>query len=184
LGDAGSGDPTDFTRQSPFQGFLGMFPGISLIFFLFGLNVLGNDLRENGNNEPLFRLGGMGVFFGIVGIILGTSLGAGVNFENITVTDGYESILHLVAGSISTYTGLLFSIGITLIALSISSNRDGAQRLFAYLVALLGIVNIVVGFLNLLDTTTWESTFILTPLSYVVFSIWTVTLGMNLIKKS
>ena len=95
LGDAGSAEPTDFTdftRQSKFEGFLGLLPGVSLIFFLYGLMVLGNDIKENGKNEALFRLGLLGAIFGILGIVVAISLGAGVNHESstITVTDGYE----------------------------------------------------------------------------------------------
>ena len=189
LGDAGSAEPTDFTdftRQSKFEGFLGLLPGVSLIFFLYGLMVLGNDIKENGKNEALFRLGLLGAIFGILGIVVAISLGAGVNLESssIIVTDGYESILNLVAGSIQSYMGLLWAIGITLIALSVSSNRDGLHRIFALIVALLAAINIVVGFVNLLDASSWEATFILTPISYVVFSIWSITLGLNLFKKA
>ena len=100
------------------------------------------------------------------------------------MTDGFESILNLVAGSIQSYMGLLWAIGITLIALSVSSNRDGLHRIFALIVALLAAINIVVGFVNLLDASSWEATFILTPISYVVFSIWSITLGLNLFKKA
>ena len=148
--------------------------------------VLGNDIKENGKNEALFRLGLLGAIFGILGIVVAISLGAGVNLESssITVTDGYESILNLVAGSIQSYMGLLWAIGITLIALSVSSNRDGLHRIFALIVALLAAINIVVGFVNLLDASSWEATFILTPISYVVFSIWSITLGLNLFKKA
>ena len=115
LGDAGSADPTDFadfTRQSKLEGLLGLLPGLSLIFFLYGLMALGNDIKENGKNEAFFRLGLLGAIFGVLGIIVAISLGASVNLDSssITVTDGYESILNLVAGSIQTYMGLLFSI--------------------------------------------------------------------------
>ena len=187
LGDAGSGDPTDFTdftKQSSLEGFLGMLPGISLIFFLYGLMTLGNDIKQNGNNESLFQLGLLGVFFGILGIIVATSLGTAVNFDNITVGAGYESIVNLVGGAIQTYTGLLFAIGTTLVAIALSTNKVGAHKIFAWLVALLGAINIVVGFVNLLDASTWESTFISTPITYLTFSIWSVTLGLNLVKKA
>ena len=92
LGDAGSGNPTDFTeftRQSSLEGFLGLLPGISLVFFFYGLVVLGNNFKDGGNNEPLYRLGLNGVFFGVLGILIATSLGAGVNLDGITVDEGY-----------------------------------------------------------------------------------------------
>ena len=187
LGDAGSGNPTDFTeftRQSSLEGFLGLLPGISLVFFFYGLVVLGNNFKDGGNNEPLYRLGLNGVFFGVLGILIATSLGAGVNLDGITVDEGYESALNLAAGSIQTYMGIIFSIGATLLALAVSSNKDGGLKIFAYIVALVGVINVVVGFINILDASTWETTFIVTPISYLIYSVWSVTLGLDLVKKS
>ena len=187
LGDAGSGNPTDFTeftRQSSLEGFLGLLPGISLVFFFYGLVVLGNNFKDGGNNEPLYRLGLSGAFFGILGILIGTSLGAGVNLDGITVDEGYESVLNLAAGSIQTYMGIIFSIGATLLALAVSSNKDGGLKIFAYIVALVGVINVVVGFINILDASTWETTFIVTPISYLIYSVWSVTLGLDLVRKS
>ena len=187
LGDAGSGNPTDFTeftRQSSLEGFLGLLPGISLVFFFYGLVVLGNNFKNGGNNEPLYRLGLSGAFFGILGILIATSLGAGVNLDGITVDEGYESVLNLAAGSIQTYMGIIFSLGATLLALAVSSNKDGGLKIFAYIVALVGVINVVVGFINILDASTWETTFIVTPISYLIYSIWSVTLGLDLVKKS
>ena len=187
LGDAGSVNPTDFTeftRQSSLEGFLGLLPGISLVFFFYGLVVLGNNFKDGGNNEPLYRLGLSGAFFGILGILIATSLGAGVNLDGITVDEGYESVLNLAAGSIQTYMGIIFSIGATLLALAVSSNKDGGLKIFAYIVALVGVVNVVVGFINILDASTWETTFIVTPISYLIYSVWSVTLGLDLVKKS
>ena len=187
LGDAGSDNPTDFTeftRQSSLEGFLGLLPGIFLVFFFYGLVVLGNNFKDGGNNEPLYRLGLSGVFFGILGILIATSLGAGVNLDGITVDEGYESVLNLAAGSIQTYMGIIFSLGATLLALAVSSNKDGGLKIFAYIVALVGVVNVVVGFINILDASTWETTFIVTPISYLIYSVWSVTLGLDLVKKS
>ena len=187
LGDAGSGNPTDFTeftRQSSLEGFLGLLPGISLVFFFYGLVVLGNNFKDGGNNEPLYRLGLSGAFFGILGILIATSLGSGVNLDGITVDEGYESVLNLAAGSIQTYMGIIFSLGATLLALAVSSNKDGGLKIFAYIVALVGVVNVVVGFINILDASTWEATFIVTPISYLIYSVWSVTLGLDLVKKS
>ena len=51
------------------------------------------------------------------------------------------------------------------------------------MVALIGLINIVVSFINFADASTWEATFIITPITYVVISIWTATLGLDLMKK-
>jgi len=55
LGNTGSGDPRDFKasfdKQSDLAHILGLLPGISLIFFLYGINTLYNHVRENGQNK-------------------------------------------------------------------------------------------------------------------------------------
>ena len=188
LGNTGSGDPRDFQasfdKQSDLAHILGLLPGISLIFFLYGINTLYNHVRENGQNEALFRLGGMGVFFGILGIVVSIGLNSGTQFGGLSgLPDGYQYTISLIGGAIQSYTGLIFAIGFTLIALAVSSNKDVVNKIFAYVVALIGLINIVVSFINFADTSTWQSTFIITPITYVVISIWTATLGLDLMKK-
>lgn len=187
LGDTGSTDPTIFgivPDQSSLESFLGLLPGICLIFFVYGLTILGNDIKASGANEPLFRLGTMGVFFGVLGIVFAISLGNMLNFDGLTgLPEGYEGTMQIIGGGFQTYTSVLFAIGITLISVAVASNREGTHRIFAYFVALLGVVNIIVTTIQLLDSSTWESTFILTPVSYLIFSIWSITIGLNLFKK-
>ena len=186
LGDA-SGELRDFSvtsDPSALERFLWIFPGISLIFFLYGITVLHTDIKENGNNEALFRLGTMGIFIGILGIVISSGLGFGTNFEGITgLSEGYGATLNLVGGAIQTYTGLIFSIGSLLIAWSVSSSREGGHRIFACLMALVALINVVVGIINLIDTSTWEIGAIVTPITYVLFSIWSITLGLGLFSK-
>ena len=183
LGDA-SGELTDFSvtsDPSALERFLWIFPGISLIFFLYGITVLHTDIKKNGNNEALFRLGTMGIFIGILGIVISSGLGFGTNFEGLTgLSEGYGATLNLVGGAIQTYTGLIFSIGSLLIAWSVSSSREGGHRIFACLMALVALINVVVGIINLIDTSTWEIGAIVTPITYVLFSIWSITLGLGL----
>ena len=187
LGDGASGGVRDFSvtsDPSALERFLWIFPGISLIFFLYGVIVLHSDIKENGNNEALFRLGTMGLFIGIVGIIISSGLGFGTNFEGLTgLSEGYGATLNLVGGSIGTYTGLIFSIGSLLIAWAVSSSRQGGQRIFGCVIALIAAINVVVGILNLVDTSTWEIGGIVTPITYVLYSIWTITLGLGLFSK-
>ena len=188
LGNTGAGDPRDFQanfdKQTDLAHLLGLLPGISLIFFLYGINTLYNDVRENGQNEALFRLGNMGVFFGILGIVLSIGLNSATQFDGLSgLNEGYQYTISLIAGAIQSYTGLIFAVGFSLIALAVSSNKQGIHQIFAYVVALMGLINIVVSFINFADASTWEATFIITPITYVVISIWTATLGLDLMKK-
>ena len=139
LGDTGSTDPTIFgivPEQSSLESFLGLLPGICLIFFVYGLTVLGNDIKASGVNEPLFRLGTMGVFFGTLGIVFAISLGNMLNLDDLTgLPEGYEGTMQIIGGRSQTYTSVLFFIGITFVALAVASNREGTHRIFGYFVA-------------------------------------------------
>jgi len=188
LGNTGSGDPrnfqANFDKQTDLAHLLGLLPGISLIFFLYGINTLYNHVRENGQNEALFRLGSMGVFFGILGIVVSIGLNSATQFDGLSgLNEGYQYTIGLIAGGIQSYTGLIFAAGFSLIALAVSSNKEGIHKIFAYVVALIGLINIVVSFINFADASTWEATFIITPITYIVISIWTATLGLDLMKK-
>ncbi len=188
LGNTGSGDPRNlvesWNQQTGLAHLLGLLPGISLLFFLYGINTLYNDVKENGQNEALFRLGGMGVFFGILGIVISIGLNSATQFEGIVGPDeSSKYTISLIAGAIQSYTGLIFAIGFSLIALVMSTNKEGIHKIFAYVVALIGLINIVVSFINFADTSTWEATFVITPITYIVISIWTATLGLDLMKK-
>ena len=188
LGNTGSGDPRNFVeswnQQTGLAHLLGLLPGISLIFFLYGINTLYSDVKENGQNEALFRLGNMGVFFGILGIVISIGLNSATQFEGIVGPDeSSKYTISLIAGAIQSYTGLIFAIGFSLIALVMSTNKEGIHKIFAYVVALIGLINIVVSFINFADTSTWEATFVITPITYIVISIWTATLGLDLMKK-
>ena len=109
LGNTGAGDPRDFQanfdKQTDLAHLLGLLPGISLIFFLYGINTLYNDVRENGQNEALFRLGNMGVFFGILGIVLSIGLNSATQFDGLSgLNEGYQYTISLIAGAIQSYT--------------------------------------------------------------------------------
>ena len=188
LGNTGSGDPRNlvesWNQQTGLAHLLGLLPGISLLFFLYGINTLYNEVKENGQNEANFSLGGMGVFFGILGIVISIGLNSATQFEGIVGPDeSSKYTISLIAGAIQSYTGLIFAIGFSLIALVMSTNKEGIHKIFAYVVALIGLINIVVSFINFADTSTWEATFVITPITYIVISIWTATLGLDLMKK-
>ena len=126
----------------------------------------------------------MGVFFGILGIVISIGLNSATQFEGIVGPDeSSKYTISLIAGAIQSYTGLIFAIGFSLIALVMSTNKEGIHKIFAYVVALIGLINIVVSFINFADTSTWEATFVITPITYIVISIWTATLGLDLMKK-
>ncbi len=186
LGGGGVDDPTNFTEVSAqsvtsLQQVLWLFPAISLIFFFYGLTVLHNDIKENGNNSAILRLGSMGVFFGIIGIFVGVATGYGSNWD---ATGHNPATVQAVGASINTYGGFAWSIGLTLVTLTVASNREGMHKIFAYAMTIVAAVNLIIIVMDLLSPANWETTIMIYPIIYVVFSLWSITLGLNLMKKA
>jgi len=186
LGGGGVDDPTNFTEVAAqsvtsLQQVLWLFPAISLIFFFYGLTVLHNDIKENGTNSAILRLGSMGVFFGIIGIFVGVATGYGSNWD---ATGHNPATVQAVGASINTYGGFAWSIGLTLVTLAVASNREGMHKIFAYAMTIVAAVNLIIIVMDLLSPANWETTIMIYPITYVVFSLWSITLGLNLMKKA
>jgi len=186
IGGGGVDDPTNFTdvasqSVTSLQQVLWLFPAISLIFFFYGLTVLHNDIKENGNNSAILRLGSMGVFFGILGIFLGVATGYGSSWD---ATGHDPATLQAVGASINTYGGFAWSIGLILVTLAVASSREGMHKVFAYVMTIVAAVNLIIVVMDLLSPANWETTVMIYPIIYVVFSLWSITLGLNLMKKA
>ena len=90
-----------------------------------------------------------------------------------------------IAQGISLYSGLIGAIGIVLIALAIST-RNEFNSLFAYVIA---IVFIIVAVLNIIGMTNFtEDTLVvvnsLLGISYIIISLWSITIGLNMLKRA
>ena len=185
LGDGPVDDPRDFAAVAAqditsLQSFLWMFPALSLIFFLFGVRVLGNDIRENGTNSALYGLGAMLIFFGTIGTFLGVSLGY-TGTWNVTGVD--QGTLRAAGLAINTYGGLVSGIGFLLVAIAISDNKEGLQKIFAYVGALAGFLSVVLSAMDLMDCGNWETTAMIYPIVYIIVSLWSISVGLTLFKK-
>ncbi|MCL0054528.1 hypothetical protein M1N56_01470 [Dehalococcoidia bacterium] len=186
LGGGGVDDPTNFTEAAAqsvtsLQQILWLFPAISLIFFFYGLTVLHNDIKESGSDAAILRLGSIGVFFGILGIFLGVASGFGSNWD---ATGHDPATLQAVGASINTYGGFVWSLGLILVTLAVASNREGMHKIFAYSMTIVATVNLIIAVMDLLSPANWETTLMIYPIIYLVFSIWSITLGLNLMKKA
>ena len=89
-----------------------------------------------------------------------------------------------MAQGISLYAGMIGAVGITLIALAISA-RDDFNKIFAYVIALVFLIVAILSIIGMVDNTedTWNLVNGLFGISYIIISIWSITLGLNLLKR-
>ena len=157
-----------------------MFPALSLIFFLFGIRILANVIRENGTSSAIYGLGTMGLLFGAIGTFMGVSLGFTGTWD---VTGVDQGTLRAAGVAIQSYGGVVFGIGFLLTALAIADNKEGLHKIFAYIGALAGILSVVLSVMDLMDCGLWETTTMIYPIVYIIVSLWSITVGLALFKK-
>ena len=58
------------------------------------------------------------------------------------------------------------------------------HKIFAYAMTIVATVNLIIAVMDLLSPANWETTLMIYPIIYLVFSIWSITLGLNLMKKA
>jgi len=49
---------------------------------------------------------------------------------------------------------------------------------------LVAAVNLIIVVMDLLNPANWETTVMIYPIIYIVFALWSITLGLNLMKKA
>ncbi len=88
----------------------------------------------------------------------------------------------VVSTGMLSYAGFLGSIGLLIMALSIAANKSTYNQTFAYLVSILMILGILTQGAVLLDRTEFVLSIAnpITGLTYIIFSVWAFTLGVNL----
>ena len=80
---------------------------------------------------------------------------------------------------------MIGAVGIMLIALAISS-RDELNKIFAYVIALVFLIVAILSIIGMVDKTedTWVLINSLFGISYIIISIWSITIGLNLLKRA
>ena len=90
-----------------------------------------------------------------------------------------------IAQGISLYSSLIGAIGIVLIALAIST-RDEFNTLFAYVIAIVFIVVAILSIVGManFNEDTWKLVNALFGISYIIISLWSITIGLNMLKRA
>mgnify|MGYP001293601028 CR=1 FL=1 len=162
---------------SPIEQLIFLLVPVSLIMALFGASVIHHNIKESGTGAALFRLGLIMFAVNVGAIIVSGSL------QHASVWDEGASYFLVVAGSgVWGIGGILGSIGILLAALALAS-RDDYNKGFAYIVAVVIFVSLVFNLIGWFGTGTWAIQQPISGISFIVASIWFITLGRSLLNK-
>ena len=184
LGDS-SIEPTEFSKiatdiagRTSLETLLALLPPIFLVLTLYGISILRSDMKSG---DAVWGLGQMmfavGVFSSVIASALSKPLGFGLDLSN-------GETMAALNGAVSSYGGLIFTLGTILIALVYASNKEGGLKIGAYITALAFLVSFVVQLSSWVDTSIRTLTGSVAGISYIVVSIWNVFVGRDLLKKA
>ncbi|MCS5666808.1 MAG: hypothetical protein NZ876_05395 [Dehalococcoidia bacterium] len=187
LGDSNI-DPTNFSAVSNdvqsapvIQQLLLFLPPIGLIMAYYGMTVIQGTIGKGENGEALFKLGLPMFAINVVATVI--ALGGLSQAQSWVGSSGTN--IAAIAQGISLYSSLIGAIGIVLIALAIST-RDEFNTLFAYVIAIVFIVVAILSIVGManFNEDTWKLVNALFGISYVIISLWSITIGLNMLKRA
>ena len=187
LGDSNI-DITDFSAVSSdvssapvIEQLLLFLPPIGLIMAYYGLTVIQGTIGKGENGEALFKLGML--MFGIN--VIASVIGLGGMWQAQAWVGASGTNIAAIAQGISLYSGMIGAIGIVLISLAIST-RDEFNNLFAYIIAFVFLVVVILSIIGMTNFTedTWKIVNALFGISYIIISLWSIYLGLNMWKRA
>jgi len=156
-------------------------PPIGLIMAYYGMTVIQSTIGKGDNGEALFKLGMPMFAVNVVATVI--AFGGLWQAQSWVGSDGAN--IAAIAQGISLYAGMIGAIGITLIALAIST-RDEFNTIFAYVVALVFFIVAILSIVGMANYTedTWMLVNALFGISYIIISLWSITIGLNMLKRA
>ena len=187
LGDSNI-DITDFSAVSSdissapvIEQLLLFLPPIGLIMAYYGITVIQGTIGKGETGEALFKLGLP--MFGIN--VIATVIAFGGLWQAQAWVGASGTNIAAIAQGISLYSGMIGAIGIVLISLAIST-REEFNSLFAYVIALVFLVVAILSIIGMTNFTedTWNIVNALFGISYIIISLWSIYLGLNMWKRA
>lgn len=187
-------DRVDSTDAAAFIGALSSRPvlsnltavAITLGFLMnaFGIWVLSSALRTSGPGGPLSLSGFFLVLFGMIG----AGLAQGLTIALAGVADDPAAIaaampVYAVKGGITLICGVAVALGYLAIAAAVTARNDFYRPVS--IIALLGSVVCLAGYvLAILDPEDDRFWLDMARMTYIVFVVWPIVLGLNLIRRA
>ena len=153
----------------------GMLVTLGLLMLLIGIIAKQSGIK--GNGETLARIAVPLAVIAVGGIVLNNGLGL-VIAGNAGAAAG---AIYAASIGIGLIMGTVFALGIIALALAIST-AEGENKIFALIVAAAGVVSVVVQVIAGTDSSQLEIATQINGVVYLITTIWTVTLGLKMIK--
>jgi hypothetical protein len=171
---------SDISSAPVIEQLLLFLPPIGLIMAYYGITVIQGTIGKGENGEALFKLGLP--MFGIN--VIATVIAFGGLWQAQAWRGAEGTNIAAIAQGISFYSGMIGAIGIILISLAIST-RDEFNSLFAYVIALVFLVVAILSIIGMTNYTedTWNIVNALFGISYIIISLWSIYLGLNMWKR-
>ena len=144
---------------------------IALIIMLHGIVRLAFE-----SSDALSSLGIKFVIVGTVGWVIASGLTAAI------AGDINNGGLYGGALGINQFSGIVWSLGFLLVVLGVSG-RDYINKNFAYVVALVAIVGLVTGIIGGFDTSTLQTMNLIGGICYIIFTLWSIWLGKDMMAR-
>lgn len=152
---------------------------IGLILFLYGLRVLVENHLSGGNGEALGRYGVLFFMLALVCWITGSAMALSIAGGSAGAAAG---AVYVVGTALNITGSLLGALSIVAIGWAIST-RDDYNKIFALIVAAIGVLLAVLALMSGRDISMLQTTNQIGGIGYVVTVAWNVTLGLKLMKK-
>ena len=146
---------------------------LGLIMWLFGIRTL-NDAGDSN------AWGSFGVQF-----ILIATIGwvASIGLQHVVAAGpGDAMAAYTVSAGLSNVAGVISCIGVLMLSLAIAS-REGINKILSYIVAIAAVISGVLGVVMLLDPAQSEMAQMVGGIVYIIWCIWFILSGINLVKQ-
>jgi len=142
------------------------------------VGIIAKQATIKGNGEALARAALPLIVIAGAGIALANGIGL-VIAGDVGAAAGALYALNI---GVNTVFGALLALGLLLLALAISTGEK-ENKIFALIVAAAALVSLVCQVIGGSDTSQLETTLMINGVVYVIFTLWSVMLGLNLLKE-
>ena len=152
---------------------------LGLIILIYGLNVMVETNLKGDNGEAIGRLGALFASFGLVAWIIGSACALVIAGGNAATAVG---ALYATATGLNITGAVLFALAFVFIGLAASTNEN-FNRTFALVVLAVSVISTVISVWTALDNSMLQTAGMVGGPIYMIWTIWGVTVGLNLMKK-
>jgi len=158
---------------------------LGLILALYGQFALLRSLRSDPGDEALSQLGVLFLAVGAVGWVVMQGLNLEMADTRVEDAASFQSAAAVfrVEFGISLIAGLAVALGFLLFSLGLAT-RDGFNRLAAGIVAVVSVIALASQIVGISAAAQMDSMVQITRLCYVFWSVWSISLGVGLLRRS